>query len=206
MTWSAITYAVVMARWAPDAAVRLERSAMELFGENGYAATTVPAIAERAGLTTRTFFRHFSDKQDVLFLRERELPEVVARLIADAPRDLDPLALLVHGLEAVATRDLENWRSEIAARRAVIRSEPRLRQRELLKSAVLTDIMRDALVASGTPLPDATLAATTASMLFDASLEAWLDRRDGAVLVDVLRETRERLGTLIAGSGRADSR
>lgn len=63
-----------MSRWAPDAALRLEQAAMELFAEHGYAGTTVPAIAERAGLTTRTFFRHFADKRDVLFLRERELP------------------------------------------------------------------------------------------------------------------------------------
>src|SRR6195952_1272374 len=66
-----------MARWAPDAAVRLERAALELFAEQGYDATTVPQITERAGLTTRTFFRHFVDKSEVLFLREREFPAVV---------------------------------------------------------------------------------------------------------------------------------
>lgn len=47
---------------------------MALFTDQGYGGTTVPQIAEAAGLTTRTFFRHFADKRDVLFLRDREFP------------------------------------------------------------------------------------------------------------------------------------
>lgn len=173
---------------------------MELFAERGYAATTVPAIAERAGLTTRSFFRHFADKRDVLFLREREFPEVVGRLLAAAPSGLDPMALLMHGLEAVAAGDLERWRPEIAARRAVIRSQPQLRERELLKSSALAESMRDALVAAGVADAEATLAARTASVLFDTSLESWLAAPSGVALVDVLRESRVRLGALASTS------
>ncbi|MDY0912724.1 helix-turn-helix domain-containing protein [Rathayibacter festucae] len=191
-----------MSRWAPDAALRLERAAMELFAEYGYSATTVPSIAERAGLTTRTFFRHFPDKRDVLFLRERELPEVVARLLAGAPAGLDPLGLLMHGLETVAGGDLEGWRGEIAARRAVIVAEPALRERELLKSAVLADAMRDALVERSVPAEDAALAARTAAALFDASLEQWLGGRD-STLVAVLREQRARLQRLVGPAEQA---
>ncbi|NQX03504.1 TetR/AcrR family transcriptional regulator [Rathayibacter sp. VKM Ac-2856] len=185
-----------MSRWAPDAALRLERAAMELFAEHGYSATTVPAIAQRAGLTTRTFFRHFADKRDVLFLREREFPEVVARLLGGAPAGLAPLELLMHGLETVAAGDLEGWRDDIAARRAVVRSEPALRERELLKSAILADAMRDALVAAEVPPADAALAAHTASALFDSALEEWLGDTGGVALVVVLREQRARLRRL----------
>ncbi|MET0974532.1 MAG: TetR family transcriptional regulator [Leifsonia sp.] len=186
-----------MARWAPDTALRLERAAMELFIEHGFDATTVPAIAERAGLTTRTFFRHFPDKRDVLFLREREFPDVVAHLVADAPAGLDPMAVAMHGLETVAAGDLERWRNDIAARHAVIRAEPRLRERERLKSAVLADAMRDALVAVGTPVRDATLVASTASGLFDAALEEWLSGPEDVLLVDLMRDLRARLGRLM---------
>ncbi|AZZ51611.1 TetR/AcrR family transcriptional regulator [Rathayibacter festucae] len=193
-----------MSRWAPDAALRLERAAMELFAEHGYSATTVPSIAERAGLTTRTFFRHFADKRDVLFLREREFPEVVARLLAGAPAGLDPLGLLMHGLETVAAGDLEGWRGEIAARRAVVLSEPALRERELLKSAVLTDAMRDALVERSVPLEDAALAARTAAALFDASLEQWLGERDSTLVV-VLHEQCLRLRRLVSAAEQAGS-
>ncbi|MCJ1703933.1 TetR/AcrR family transcriptional regulator [Rathayibacter sp. VKM Ac-2926] len=194
-----------MSRWAPDAALRLERAAMELFTEHGYSATTVPSIAERAGLTTRTFFRHFADKRDVLFLREREFPEVVARLLAGAPAGLDPLGLLMHGLETVAAGDLEGWRGDIAARRAVVLSEPALRERELLKSAVLTDAMRDALLDAGVPAAEAALAARTASALFDAALDEWLRGSDGVALVVVLREERARLRRLVSAAEQAGS-
>jgi len=68
-----------MSRWQPDARGRLERAAVELFTEQGFAATTVPQIAARAGLTTRTFFRHFADKREVLFAGDEELPALVAR-------------------------------------------------------------------------------------------------------------------------------
>lgn len=176
---------------------------MELFVEHGYAGTTVPEIARRAGLTTRTFFRHFADKRDVLFLRERELPEVVARLLAEAPPDLDPLALVMHGLQAVAAGDLQRWREEILARRAVVRSEPQLRERELLKSAVLADAVREALVHRGVPAPDAGLAAALTSLLLDAALEQWLAGDPDVALVDVLGESRATLGRLVAPEERS---
>ena len=73
-----------MMRWAPDARRRLERAAFELFGEQGYAATTVPQITARAGLTTRTFFRYFADKREVIFGGD-EIPDAAARLISEAP-------------------------------------------------------------------------------------------------------------------------
>ena len=64
---SHITYAVRMARWEPNARERLVRAALDLFTEQGYDATTVNEIADRAGLTKTTFFRHFPDKREVLF-------------------------------------------------------------------------------------------------------------------------------------------
>ncbi|PPG48754.1 TetR family transcriptional regulator [Rathayibacter sp. AY2B3] len=197
MTGRVVSYSGRMSRWAPDAALRLEQAAMELFAEHGYAGTTVPAIAERAGLTTRTFFRHFADKRDVLFLREREFPEIVGRLLADAPAGLDTMALLMHGLEAAAD-ELQTWRAGIAARRAVVRSEPQLRERELLKSAALADSMRSALVDAGVSPEDAALAALTASALFDVSLERWLAAPGSVLLADVLRGERARLTALLA--------
>lgn len=82
---------VGMSRWPADAQGRLERAALELSAERGFAATTVPQIAERAGLTTRTFFRHFADKREVLFAYQAELPTVVVEVLAATPVCRNPI-------------------------------------------------------------------------------------------------------------------
>ena len=67
MSTAVIVYDGVMGRWEPDARGRLAKAALELYSEQGFDQTTVEDIARRAGLTERTFFRHFSDKREVLF-------------------------------------------------------------------------------------------------------------------------------------------
>ena len=67
MSVAVITYDRGMGRWEPNARGRLERAALELYAERGFEQTTVAEIAERAGLTERTFFRYFADKREVLF-------------------------------------------------------------------------------------------------------------------------------------------
>ncbi|MFG6501878.1 helix-turn-helix domain-containing protein [Microbacterium sp. P05] len=187
-----------MTRWAPDAALRLEQAAIELFEQQGYAATTVPQIAERAGLTTRTFFRHFVDKREVLFLRDREFPEVVANALAGLPDDLDPLSMVEQGLTA-ATAPLQQWRASILRRRALIRSESALHERELLKSANLSDAVAASLRSRDVPPREARLLAALSVIVFDEALEAWLDADPGADLAAVLSTTWQALRALSGG-------
>src|SRR5919108_2391 len=87
MSASVITMLKGMARWEPDARGRLEQAALELYGERGFEATTVAEIARRAGLTERTFFRHFADKREVLFAGSEALEEALVRAVADAPAE-----------------------------------------------------------------------------------------------------------------------
>lgn len=164
-----------MARWAPDAALRLERAAVDLIAEHGFTEVTVPQIAARAGLTTRTFFRHFADKREVLFLRERELPAVVASLLADAPAGLGPLDLAMHGLETIAAGELTGWRDDLLHRREILRSDPQLRERELLKRDVLGDAISRAIAATGAGVDAARATGAVAVLIFDTALDAWLD-------------------------------
>ena len=91
-----------MARWAPDARGRLERAALELYGEHGYDATTVAEIAERAGLTERTFFRYFADKREVLFWGAGALQGFLVDAVDTAPASVAPLEAVVAALEAAA--------------------------------------------------------------------------------------------------------
>src|SRR5689334_47389 len=128
-----------MARWAPGASDRLQQAAMELFAEDGFEATTVAGIAGRAGVTERTFFRHFADKREVLFAGEERLEAVFVGAIADAPADTTVDGLLVAALDAAGRtmqgapgRDFGRVRNEI------ISANEQLLERELLKLAKLS--------------------------------------------------------------------
>src|ERR1700744_173372 len=74
-----------MSRWEPNARGRLEQAAAELFAERGFDETTVADIAARAGLTERTFFRHFADKREVLFSGQELFTSAVVTAVAAAP-------------------------------------------------------------------------------------------------------------------------
>src|ERR1700688_1830660 len=80
-----INYDPGMTRWEPNAAGRLAQAALELYSERGFEQTTVAEIAGRAGLTERTFFRHFTDKREVLFAGAGMLQELVVTAVASAP-------------------------------------------------------------------------------------------------------------------------
>src|ERR1700710_557929 len=91
-----------MSRWEPDAKGRLAQAAIELYVEHGFEQTTVADIAERAGLTERTFFRHFTDKREVLFAGQDDFQEMFIAAIAGAPSAASPLQAAEAGLYAAA--------------------------------------------------------------------------------------------------------
>ncbi|MER6872101.1 helix-turn-helix domain-containing protein, partial [Amycolatopsis sp. NPDC000673] len=91
-----------MARWEPGARERLVVAAVDLFAEQGYDATTVAQIAERAGVTKSTFFRHFPDKRELLVAGQETLSRLLAEGIADAPADSSPLEAVAGGLRRAA--------------------------------------------------------------------------------------------------------
>src|SRR6202044_890054 len=91
-----------MARWEPGARERMVLAAVDLFTEQGYDATTVAQIAQRAGVTRSTFFRHFPDKREVLAAGQDALCQLLAAGIADAPSSATPLEAVGAGLEAAS--------------------------------------------------------------------------------------------------------
>ncbi|BDZ47771.1 hypothetical protein GCM10025867_44860 [Frondihabitans sucicola] len=138
-----------MARWEPGAHERLRRAALELFVEQGFAATTVPQITARAGLTTRTFFRHFADKREVLFGGEADVPQLAARMIAEAPDFENPLDVIAAALDGVASAQFSIGPAAVRLRRTVIESDEGLRERELRKMSTLSTAIREGFEARG---------------------------------------------------------
>jgi AcrR family transcriptional regulator len=179
-----------MSRWAPDAAARLHAAALELFVERGFAETTVPQIAERAGLTTRSFFRYYIDKREVLFAGEDELPGVIERIFADAGPQLTPLEVIRKGLiEAVAPR-LEALRDELLIRRQIVRSDDGLREREQRKLGIVHDAATEAFRRRGLSALDAEVAGRLSVAIYDTALQLWLDNeRPIDAIVDQVTES-----------------
>lgn len=186
-----------MGRWQSGARERLENAALELFAEQGFAETTVPQITARAGLTTRTFFRHFADKREVLFAGEDGIPALVDGFVADAPPTLDPMEVVVHGLRTVMTPLFEGRREYLRARRAVMASDDGLRERELRKLATLSDVIGRGLRRRGADELTASLASTLAVTVLTVSLTRWLDQNGEPDLATVVDETVDVLRTMI---------
>src|SRR5689334_25404758 len=92
-----------MSRWEPGARDRLVLAACDPFIEQGYDATTVAQIAERAGVTKSTFFRHFPDKRELLVAGQEALSQLLAEGIAEAPADATPLQAVAAGLERASS-------------------------------------------------------------------------------------------------------
>src|SRR3984957_1832547 len=122
-----------MGRWQPDARARLQEAALALYRERGYDQTTVAEIAERAGLTKRTFFRYFTDKREVLFWRSELLEQRMVAAIEAAPDSASALGLMGAALDAAAGR-FEEAREWAGPRHRIIASSPELRERELIKA------------------------------------------------------------------------
>jgi AcrR family transcriptional regulator len=190
MTRHVITYDGRVGRWDPDARGRLERAALDLFAERGFAATTVPQITERAGLTTRTFFRHFADKREVLFASADGLRAELVELVRSAPAGASPLELVEFGLRNGAATlfgprfdDVRHWR-------AVVATDESLRERALRKQQLSIAAASEALRERGLDEPTADLVAGMSLLLMEQTVGRWVAQpTEVRPLTDYVEET-----------------
>src|SRR5262249_45735007 len=154
---------------------RLALAALELFAERGYENTTVIDIAQRAGLTKSTFFRHFQDKREVLFGYDT-MNRLLVEAIVAAPATATPLEAVAHALDTVGREAFTPARREFSTRRrAVIAASPELREREALKGLALTASMTDALKRRGVPDVASCVAAELGALAMKIAYERWSD-------------------------------
>ncbi len=192
MSEAVIKYYPDMGRWQPDALGRLQQAALELYGERGFEPTTVADIAERAGLTERTFFRYFADKREVLFWGSGDLVALFAKAVADEPNSASPLDAVAAALEAAAGF-FEDRRSHARRRQAVIAANPSLQERELIKMASLASAVAEALRGRGVAEPAATLTAEAGIAVFKVGFELWVDEANDRSFAEVMREALNEL-------------
>ncbi len=172
-------------------------AAIELFDEQGYEATTVAEIAERAGLTKRTFFRYFSDKREVLFSGSQELQRLWLEGVAGAPADATPLAVVMAGLDPVAEMFTE--RHDFARiRTGIIEANPELQERELIKLQNLAGAIKAALVERGVSANAAILAAQAGVTVFHVAFAHWVQQDDPTAFRRLMDESLEELRSVTA--------
>ena len=179
-------------RWQPDSRGRLEVAALELYLEQGFENTTVAEIAQRAGLTERTFFRYFSDKREVLFPGGETFENLITDATAAAPTGLGPLEATFLGLEAVSAF-LKERRSFAQKRQRVISATAELQERELIKLQSLATKLATTLRSRGVSDSVAGLVAEVGVAVFKTSFEEWVRPKNTRDLSTVLRESLSEL-------------
>lgn len=175
---------------------RLQQAALDLFARDGFEAVTAAQIAERAGVTERTFFRHFPDKREVLFDGQHVLLAALEAGLADAPPDANELAALFHAFRHVVPL-LEANRPFAKPRHRIIASNPALREREAAKMTALVEAMTEALKARSHSEIRARLAAASGMAAFAIVTTSWLEGGEPDLLSRIV-ESEEELRSLWA--------
>ncbi len=194
-----------MSRWAADARGRLEQAALALYAERGFDQTTAAEIAKRAGLTERTFFRHFADKREVLFGGAEALQELLVTAVAEAPAAAAPLDAVVAALHA-AGAVLQERRESARQRQTVIVANAELRERELIKLASLATALAEALRQQGVREPAATLTAEAGIAVFRVAVERWTSQSGKRDLSRLINESLHELNVLTASGERSPAK
>ncbi len=195
MSAAVIPYDPVMSRWEPDSRGRLERAALELYTERGFDQTTVADIAQRAGLTERTFFRYFADKREVLFGGQDALLELFVNTIIDAPDSMRPIDAVGAALEA-AGPVFEDRHQHAQRRQAVIAANTALQERELIKLASIASAIAEGLRRRGVAESAAKLTAEAGVAVFRVAFERWISEGRADELPRYIRESLGELKTV----------
>ena len=199
MSHGDIGYHRHMARWQPDARGRVEAAAFELFRERGFEQTTVPAIAARAGLDKRTFYRLFGDKREALFSGSGHLEEVLVKAVTET--DAAPFEAVIAAFRGVAEEIFADRLELVRVRQSIIESSPELQERELRKTGSLALAVAAALRAKGFGETTATLAAESGATVFRVAYARWVAPGSDASLTDLIAEVATELRAITSAKG-----
>ncbi|GGR02986.1 TetR family transcriptional regulator [Deinococcus ruber] len=183
----------------------MEQAALALYSERGFEQTTVADIAQRAGLAERTYFRHFTDKREVLFGGAGILQTVLEREVANAPTSAPPIETVAAALERIEIFSPE-WRETSRQRQQIIAANPELQERELLKLASLSAALTRVLKSRGVPETAAVFAADAGMTMFKVAFERWTAPANQQTFPQLIRTALEEFRVVIAGLEQGEKR
>lgn len=124
----------------------LEKAALRLFQERGYAKTSVAEIAAEAEVSRRTFFRYFRSKEGVVFANAEENGRRLQEAIELEPKGLHPLEAFGNAVVRLTRADMDESRAaEVLARQRLFVENLELRSRLSEIARVWARYLADAL-------------------------------------------------------------
>lgn len=152
--------------------------AMRLFLDQGFEQTTIDQIASTAGISRRSFFRYFGNKEDVVLGNLAEQGELVRDALEQVPPAVGPWDALREALHAVDALSIDPRATLKIAK--MMYGTPSLRSRSIEKhlhwqSLLVPDIRRRLEIADGdvaNPVPAAIVASAIACL--DVAGEVWV--------------------------------
>lgn len=113
----------------------LEETAVRLFLDRGYSATTLDELVAQVGVSKRTFFRQYASKEEVALAAESELWDAYAAAVGTATLEGPVLEVLRTSLLAAVTGLDEDWDRRFVATRGLMARTPTLWDRSIVLSA-----------------------------------------------------------------------
>jgi len=160
-----------MGRRAEQTRDRLLTTALELFAERGYDATSVGEIATRAGVTEMTFFRHFPSKASLLV--DDPYDPVIGAAIRSQPDGLDPITRAARGVRAAWREIPAPAVTEVRVRLRIVAATPALRASMVGGTAATETVITDALTSADVDRRTALIAAAAVMGALNAALLEW---------------------------------
>jgi AcrR family transcriptional regulator len=188
-----------MPRWSPDGRERLVAAAIDLFRERGYEAVTITDITERAGLTRRSYFRHFPDKREVLFPDSRQNMMAVTHEVAAYPPRASAREAVLAALTQVGHYLLRDVRAQ-SQRQNLIDESPELQERERTKLAEMAAAVAEGLIRRGLSRDDAHTCAVVSVEIFRSAYLRAIRRGDSETFDDELDESLLVVSRFVSGA------
>ncbi|PZE54839.1 TetR/AcrR family transcriptional regulator [Curtobacterium sp. MCPF17_001] len=187
-----------MARWEPDARGRLLQAAIELFGARGYDTTTAAQIAEHAGLTRTTLFRHFADKREILFQGQEALVVSAMEGVESAPADSQPFDALRAAVAALCTIHTADRRDTGRRLDTILASSPELQERAVFKRSAITNALHGALTARFGDARQAAVLADVGVRAYYDGFASWITSSDEGPLAEVVEHELDEYGSVLS--------
>jgi AcrR family transcriptional regulator len=172
-------------------------AAIDLFAQSGFEETTIEDIAHAAGVSTRTFFRYFASKNDLMGQGMDRYRALLSDAIHNAPKRSSPLQVVRHTVRQVASLAAAQPRVREIVKIAA--DSVAAREAQLSRRAEVEDAVSEAFAARCRTSPGdeitPRLLTGLALNIVDITFRVW-SKRSRAEILDIADDVFDRLTTV----------